>query len=134
MCPVGYTNHIIRVKQTLSMLQHVFFRNRVYVVDDNARSDKLSISDNPVRNLVVGNAEVTPHVPNDNFVTEHSPFSGLVKILVQIPVKPKGVLSNSTMQLQIMEPVFKGRILAKLRISSVVRRHLLHHRIHASLG
>ena len=104
------------------------------MVDDNTRSDKLSISDNPVRNLVVGNAEVVPHVPNDNFVTEHSPFSGLVKILVQIPVKPECVMPNRAMQLQIMEPVFKGRILAKLRISSVVRHHLLHRRIHALLG
>ena len=134
VCSIGYANHIIGVKQALSVLQHVFFRNGIYVVDNNARSDRLSVSDNPVCNLVVRNTEVASHVPNNNFVTEHSPFSGLIKVLIQIPVKSECIMPNSTMQLQITESVFKGCILAKLRISSVVRRHLLHRRIPALLG
>lgn len=69
------------------------------MVDDDAWSDKPSASDNPVRNLMVRNAKIAPHVSNNNFVTEHPPFSGLVKILVQIPVKSKCIMPNSTMQL-----------------------------------
>lgn len=101
------------------------------MMDNDAWSDKLSALDNPVRNLMVRNAKVTSHVSNNNFVTEHPPFSGLVKILVQVPVKSKCIMPNSTMQLQIMEPVFKGRILAELRISSLIHRYLPPRRIRA---
>ncbi len=97
MCSVRYTNHIVGVKQAFSMLQHVFFCNRVYMMDNDAWSDKLSASDNPVRNLVIRNAKVTSHVSNDNFVTEHPPLSGLVKILVQVSVKAECVMPDSTM-------------------------------------
>jgi hypothetical protein len=41
-------------------------------------------------------------------------------------------MPNSTMQLQIMEPVFKGRILAELSICSLIHRCLPPRRIHAS--
>ncbi len=94
------------------------------MVNDDTWSDKLSVSDNPVRNLMVRNAKIAPHVSNNNFVTKHPPLSGLVKVLIQIPVKSKRIMPNSTMQLQIMKPVLKGRILAKLRICSLVHRCL----------
>ena len=67
------------------------------MMDNDAWSDKLSASDNPVRNLVIRNAKVTSHVSNDNFVTEHPPLSGLVKILVQVSVKAECVMPDSTM-------------------------------------
>ena len=79
------------------MLQYVFFCNRVYVMDNDAWSDKLSASDNPVRNLVIRNTKITSHVSNDNFVTEHPPLSGLVKILVQVSVKAKCIMPHSAM-------------------------------------
>jgi hypothetical protein len=41
-------------------------------------------------------------------------------------------MPNSTMQLQIMKPVLKGRILAKLSICSLIHRCLPPRRIHAS--
>ena len=102
------------------------------MVDDDAWSDKLSVSDNPVRNLMVRNTKVASHVPNNNFVTKHPPLSGLVKVLIQVSVKAKSIMPNSTMQLQITEPVFKGRILAELSIRSLIHRHLPPRRIHAS--
>lgn len=101
------------------------------MVNDDTWSDKPSVSDNPVRNLMVRNTKVASHVSNNNFVTEHPPLSGLVKVLIQIPVKSKCIVPNSTMQLQIMEPVFKGRILAKLRICSLIHRYLPLRRIPA---
>ena len=67
------------------------------MVNDDAWSNKFSASDNPVRNLMLRNAKVTSHVSNDNFVTEHPPLSGLVKILVQIPVKAKCIMPHSAM-------------------------------------
>ena len=132
MRSVGYANHIIGVEQALSVLQYVFLCNRVYVMDNDTRSDRFSISDNPIRNLMLRNAKVTSHVSNDNFVTEHPPFSRLVKVLIQIPVKSKCIMPNSAMQLQIMEPVFKGRILAEFRICSLIHRCLPPRRIRAS--
>ena len=101
------------------------------MVNDDTWTDKFSVSDNPVSNLVIRNTKVASHVPNNNFVTEHPPFSRLVKILVQVPVKSKCIMPNSTMQLQIMKPVFKGRILAELRISSLIHRYLPPRRIPA---
>jgi hypothetical protein len=100
-------------------------------MNDDAWSNKLSVSDNPVRNLMVRNTKVTSHVPNNNFVTEHPPFSGLVKVLIQVSVKAKSIMPNSTMQLQIMKPVLKGRTLAKLSICSLIHRCLPPRRIHA---
>jgi hypothetical protein len=40
-------------------------------------------------------------------------------------------MPNSTMQLQIMKPVLKGRTLAKLSICSLIHRCLPPRRIHA---
>ena len=100
-------------------------------MNDDAWSNKLSVSDNPVRNLMVRNTKVTSHVPNNNFVTEHPPFSRLVKVLIQVSVKAKSIMPNSTMQLQIMKPVLKGRTLAKLSICSLIHRCLPPRRIHA---
>ena len=97
MRSVGYANHIIGVEQALSVRQYVFFCNRVYMMNDDAWSNKFSASDNPVRNLMLRNAKVTSHVSNDNFVTEHPPLSGLVKILVQVSVKAECVMPNSAM-------------------------------------
>lgn len=102
------------------------------MVNDDTWSDKFSVSDNPVRNLMVRNAKIAPHVSNNNFVTKHPPLSGLVKVLVQVPVKSKCIMPNSTMQLQIMKPLLKGRILAELSICSLIHRCLPPRRIRAS--
>ncbi len=101
------------------------------MVNDDTWSDKFSVSDNPVSNLMIRNTKVASHVPNNNFVTEHPPFSGLVKILVQISVKAKSIKSNFAVELQIVEAVFKCRILAKLSICSLIHRCLPPRRIHA---
>jgi hypothetical protein len=69
------------------------------MVNDDTWSDKFSVSDNPVRNLMVRNAKIAPHVSNNNFVTKHPPLSGLVKVLIQVSVKAECVMPNSTMQL-----------------------------------
>lgn len=67
------------------------------MMDNDVWSDKLSASDNPVRNLMVRNAKVASHVSNNNFVTKHPPLSGLVKVLIQVSVKAECVMPNSTM-------------------------------------
>ena len=102
------------------------------MVNDDTWSDKFSVSDNPVRNLMVRNAKIAPHVSNNNFVTKHPPLSGLVKVLIQVSVKAKSIKSNFAVELQIVEAVFKGRILAKLSICSLIHRCLPPRRIHAS--
>lgn len=81
-------------------------------MNNDAWSNKPSASLNPVSNLMIRNAKVTSHVPHNNLIPELPPFSGLVEILVQVPVKAKCIMTNSAMQLQITESVFKGRILA----------------------
>lgn len=69
------------------------------MVNDDTWSDKLSVSDNPVCNLMVRNTKVASHVSNNNFVTKHPPLSGPIKVLIQIPVKSKCIVPNGTMQL-----------------------------------
>lgn len=86
------------------------------MVDNNERPNVLSISYHPVGDLVVGTSQIAPCIPHNDPVPELPPLSRLVKILVQISVKAKGIISNRTVQLQIMEAVFKGHMLAKLRV------------------
>ena len=116
MGPIAHTYHVFRVQQCIRVLEHVLFRQRVQMVDNNARPDGLSVSYHPVGDLVVFARKVTPSVPHNDPVPELPPLSRLVKALVQPPVKAKGIVSNRTVQLQIVEAVFKRRILAKLSI------------------
>lgn len=116
MCTVTYADHILRVQQCVRVLKHVLFCQRVQMVDNNARPNWLSVSYHPIRDLVVGTAKVASCIPHNDPVPELPPFSRLVKILVQISVKAKGIVSNRTVQLQIVEAVFKGRMLAKFSI------------------
>ena len=86
------------------------------MVNNNARPDGLPVSYHPVGNFMVFAREVAPCVPHNDPVPELPPLSRLVKALVQPPVKAKGIVSNRTVQLQIVEAVFKRRILTKLSI------------------
>ncbi len=123
MGPIAHADHVFRVQQCVRVLKHVLFCQRVQMVDNNARPNWLSVSYHPIRDLVVGTAKVASCIPHNDPVPELPPFSRLVKILVQISVKAKGIVSNRTVQLQIVEAVFKGRMLAKFRISLPV--HML---------
>ena len=116
MCPVTHADNILRVEQCIRMADHVFFRQRVQMVDNNARPDGFAVLYHPIRDFAVRTAKVASRIPHNDPVPELPPFSRLVKALVQISVKAKSVKSNFAVQLQIMETVFKGRILAKLRV------------------
>lgn len=113
---VAHAYHVFWVKQRIRVPQHVFLRQRVQVVDDDLRPDQLAIPYHPIRNLVPWMCQIAARVPHNDLVPELPPFSRLVKILVQIPIKSKGIHANGTMQLQIVEAPFKRRILAKLRV------------------
>ena len=78
------------------------------MVNNNARPDGLPVSYHPVGNFMVFAREVAPCVPHNDPVPELPPLSRLVKA--------KGIVSNRTVQLQIVEAVFKRRILTKLSI------------------
>ena len=82
----------------------------------DARPAHLSIVCHNVCDGMVFTPEVASPVPYDDPVPELPPLSRLVKALVQPPVKAKGIVSNRTVQLQIVEAVFKRRILTKLSI------------------
>lgn len=116
MRPVTHADNVLRVQQRIRMLQHVFFRQRVQVVDDDSRPDGLAVSYHPVRDLAVSTCQVAPAIPHDDPVPERPPLSRLVEVLVQVPVKAKGVVSNFAVELQVVEPVFKGCILAKFGV------------------
>lgn len=116
MCTVTYADHILRVQQCVRVLKHVLFCQRVQMVDNNARPNWLSVSYHPIRDLVVGTAKVASCIPHNDPVPELPPLSRLVKALVQPPVKAKGIVSNRTVQLQIVEAVFKRCILTKFRV------------------
>ena len=116
MGPIAHADHVFRVQQCVRVLEHVLFRQRVQMVDNNARPDGFAVSYHPVGNFVVFARKVTPSVPHNDPVPELPPLSRLIEILIQPPVKAKGIVSNRTVQLQIMETVFKGRMLVKLRV------------------
>lgn len=97
VCPVAHADNILRVEQRVRVLQHVLFRQRVQVVDNNAWSYGLAVPYHPVRDLVVSACQVAPAIPHNDLIPEHPPLPRLVKVLVQIPVKAKGVVANSPM-------------------------------------
>lgn len=97
MRPVTHTDHILRVEQRICMADHVFFRQRVQMVDNNARPDWFAVSYHPIRDLAVRTAKVTSRIPYNDLVPELPPFSRLVKALVQISVKAECVMPDSAM-------------------------------------
>lgn len=113
---VTHAYHVIRVQQCICVPQHVLFGQRVQVVDDDLRPDQLAIPYHPVRDLVLRMCQIAAHVPHNDLVPELPPFSRLVKILIQVPVKPKGVVPHCAVQLQVMEAVVECCVLTKLRV------------------
>lgn len=97
MRPVTHADHVLRVEQRVRVLQHVLFRQRVQVVDNNAWSYGLSVPYHPVCDLMVRATKVTSRIPYNNPVPELPPFSRLIEVLIQIPVKPERVVANSPM-------------------------------------
>ena len=97
VCPVAHADHILRVKQRIRVADHVFFCQRVQMVDNNARPDGFAVSYRPVRDLVVRTAKVASRIPYNDPVPELPPFSRLIEVLIQIPVKPERVVANSPM-------------------------------------
>ena len=116
MGPITHADHVFRVQQCVRVLEHVLFRQRIQMVNNNARPNGFAVSYHPVGDLVVFARKVTPSIPHNDPVPELPPLSRLVEILIQPSVKAKGIVSNRTVQLQIMETVCKGRILTKLRV------------------
>lgn len=97
MRPVTHTDHILRIEQRICMANHVFFRQRVQMVDNNARPDGFAVLYHPIRDLAVRTAKVTSRIPYNDLVPELPPFSRLVKALVQISVKAECVMPDSAM-------------------------------------
>lgn len=131
MRPVTHTDHVLRVKQCIRVPDHILFRQRVQMVDNNTRPDGFAVLYHPIRDLAVRTAKIASRIPYNDLVPELPPFSRLVKALVQISVKAKSIVSNRTVQLQIMEAIFEGRILAELSICSLIHRCLPLRRIPA---
>ena len=100
------------------------------MVNDDPWPDGFAVLYHPVGNFMVFARKVTPRVPHNDFVPELPPLSRLVKALVQPPVKAKGIVSNRTVQLQIVEAVFKRCILTKFSIG--LHKQLTHQQIMAN--
>ena len=97
MRPVTHTDHVLRVKQCIRVPDHILFRQRVQVMDDDSRPDGLSVPYHPVHDLVVRARQVASAIPHNDPVPELPPFSRLIEVLIQIPVKPERVVANSPM-------------------------------------
>lgn len=97
MRPVTHTDHVLRVKQCIRVPDHILFRQRVQVMDDDSRPDGLSVPYHPVCDLMVRTAKVASRIPYNDLVPELPPFSRLVKALVQISVKAKCIMPDSAM-------------------------------------
>lgn len=114
---IRHADHILRVEQCFPVLENILFRQRVDVVYRNARPAHLSAADRDVRDWVVFASEVAASVPHDDPVPELPPLLRAVKVLVQVSVKPEGVLPHLPMQLQISKPILKRPQPAQLRIA-----------------
>ena len=130
MGPITHADHVFRVQQCVRVLEHVLFRQRIQMVNNNARPNGFAVSYHPVGDLVVFARKVTPSIPHNDPVPELPPLSRLVEILIQPSVKAKGIVSNRTVQLQIVEAVFKRCILTKFSIG--LHKQLTHQQIMAN--
>ena len=83
----------------IAVLENVIFCYRVYVVDGDLRSNRLSVPQHPVCDRVVFAPQVATHVPGNDPVSELPPLSRLVEVLVQPSVKPKGISPHFPVQL-----------------------------------
>jgi hypothetical protein len=61
---------------------------------------------NTITNLEAFNAEITPLVSDNNVMANLSPLSRPVKVLVEIPVVPKGRLPNDPGEIEIVKSLF----------------------------
>lgn len=114
---IRHTDHILRVEQCFPVLENILFRQRVDVVYRNARPAHLSAADRDVRDWVVFASEVASSVPHDDPVPELPPLLRAVKVLVQVSVKPEGVLPHLPMQLQICQPLLECPASAHLAVA-----------------
>jgi hypothetical protein len=106
------TNGVLRVQQFFAVLEDIFFCNGVQMMNRDLRPDRFSALEHPVRDRVVFASQVAAVVPHDDPVPELPPLLRLIKRLVQPPVKPECVFPNFSVQLQILQPLFKCRQLA----------------------
>lgn len=116
MCHRRNTNGVLRVQQFVAVPDHIFFRDRIQMVDADAWPHGSSIPQHPVCDGMVFASQVAAIVPCNDPVPELPPLSRLVEILVQPSVKPKGVSPYFPVQLQIRQPLLVGRQLAELGV------------------
>lgn len=107
VCRIRHADDILRVEQRFPVLENILFRQRVDVVYRNARPAHLSSAGCDVCDRMVFAPEVTASVPHDDPVPELPPLLRAVKILVQVSVKPEGVLSHRPVKLQILQPLLE---------------------------
>lgn len=117
VCRIRHADNILWVKQCFPVLENILFRQRVDVVYRNAHPAHLSAADRDVRDRVVFTSEVASSVPHDDPIPELPPLLRAVKVLVQVSVKPKGIFTNLSMQLQICQPLLECPTSAHLAVA-----------------
>ena len=73
--PITHADHVFRVQQCVRVLEHVLFRQRIQMVNNNARPNGFAVSYHPVGDLVVFARKVTPSIPHNDPVPELPPLS-----------------------------------------------------------
>ena len=103
---------IIWIQKLISFMYYVTQINRVHMMNKYL----------PMY-LITLHSKVASIIPNNDRSSDRSPFSGLIKYLIHVPIKSECFFSNNSVQLQIFKSVFKSFQLDQFGICS---NHLLH--------
>lgn len=61
----------------------------------------------PTVDLEAGHAQVTTLITNDDLVSNASPLSGRVELLVHVSVEAEGLVSNNSSEREILKALFE---------------------------
>gem|GEM_PF-6761516 len=77
--------------------------------------------------FVAGNSQIAPIISNDNVVSKTQPFAGMIKFLINPPLKTESSFADFSIQLQITESFLKSQKRYQFRISSNTHLHRPRH-------
>lgn len=97
MRPVRCTNQELGVDDSGVAFRDVPDCHRIHVVNQNL-----------VEDVVVHNTEIAPEIPCYNVLSDLSPFSGSVKLLVDVSIESESLGTNVSGQSQVSKALQKG--------------------------
>lgn len=92
---VGATDQKIRVQDVRIKEFDLIWPNRIHVVNKDTTVDFITFK-----------TQIAAIVARNDLISNSFPLHGLVKALIQITIEPKGLVSDSATDSQVIVPVF----------------------------